>query len=58
VGKPEGERPLVRQRRRWVESVKMDIREIGRDGVGWVDMAQDRNQWGALANTVLTLRVP
>jgi hypothetical protein len=58
VGKPEGKRPLGRPRRRWVENIKMDLREIGWDRVDWVDMAQDTDQWRALLNTVLNLRVP
>jgi hypothetical protein len=44
VGKQEGKRPLGRQRRRWVNNVKMDVREIGWGGVDWIDLAQDRNQ--------------
>jgi hypothetical protein len=55
VGMPEGKRPLGR--RRWVDNVKMDLREIGWDGVNWINMAQDRDQWRALVNTVLNLRV-
>jgi hypothetical protein len=58
VGKPEGKRPLGRPRRRWVDNIKMDLREMGRDGADWMDMAQDREQWRALVNTVLNLRVP
>jgi hypothetical protein len=58
VGKPEGRRPLGRQRRRWVDNIKMDLRAIGWDGVDWVDLAQDRDQWRALVNTVMNLRVP
>jgi hypothetical protein len=51
VGKPEGRRPLGgRPRRRWVDNIKMDLREIGWDGVDWVDLA--------LLNTVMNLRVP
>jgi hypothetical protein len=57
VGKPEGNRPLGRPRRRWVDNIKMDLREIGWDGVDWVDMS-DRDQWRALVNTILNLRVP
>jgi hypothetical protein len=58
VGKPEGKRPLGRPRRRWVDNINMDLREIGWDGVDWIDMAQDSDQWRALVNTVLNLRVP
>jgi hypothetical protein len=58
MGKPEGKRPLGRPRRRWVDHIKMDLREIGWDGVDWIDRAQDRNQWRALVSTVLNLRVP
>jgi hypothetical protein len=58
VGKPEGKRSLGRPRRRSVDTIKMDLREIGWDGVDWIDMAQDRDQWSALVNTVLNLRVP
>jgi hypothetical protein len=54
VGKPEGKRPLGRPRRRWVDSIKMDLREIGWDDVDWIDMAEDRDQWTALVNTVST----
>jgi hypothetical protein len=58
VGKPKGRRPLGRPRRRWVDNTKMDLREIGWDGVELIDMTQDRDQWRALVNTVLNLRVP
>jgi hypothetical protein len=58
VGKPEGKRPLGIPRRRWVDNIQMDLREIGWDGVDWIHMAQDRAQWRALVNTVLNLRVP
>jgi hypothetical protein len=58
VGKPKGKRPLRRPRRRWVEDIKMHLREIEWDGVDWIYMAQDRDQWRALVNTVLNLRVP
>jgi hypothetical protein len=56
VGKPEGKRPLGR--RRWMGSIKMDLREIGRDGMDWIYVAQHRDQWNALVNTVMNLRVP
>jgi hypothetical protein len=57
VGKPEGKRPPGRQRRRWVHNIKMDLRELGWDGVDWIDMAQERDQWRALMNMILSLRV-
>jgi hypothetical protein len=58
VGKPEGKRPPGRPRRRCVDNIKMDLREIGWDEVDRMDMTQDRDQWGALVNTVLNIRVP
>jgi hypothetical protein len=58
MGKSERKRPLGRPRRRGVDNIKMDLREIGWDGVDWIDMAQDRDQWRALVDTVLNLRVP
>jgi hypothetical protein len=58
VGKPEGKRPLGRPRRRWVENIKMDLGEIGWDGRDWIELAQDRDQWRTLLNTVMNLRVP
>jgi hypothetical protein len=58
VGKPEGKRPLGRPRRRWVNNIKMDIRELGWGGMAWIDLVQDRDKWRALLNTVLNLRVP
>jgi hypothetical protein len=57
-GKPEGKRLVGRPRCRWVDSIKMDLREIGWDGVNWIDMAQDRDQWRALVNMVLNFQVP
>jgi hypothetical protein len=50
-GKPEGKRPLGRPRRKWVDNIKMGARETGWNGVDWIDMAQDRDQWRALVNT-------
>jgi hypothetical protein len=58
VGKPEGKRPLRSPRRRWVDNIKMDLREIGWDGMDWIALAQDRVQWRVLVNTVMNLRVP
>jgi hypothetical protein len=45
-------------RRRWVDNIRMDLREIGWDGMDWMDLAHDRDQWRALVNTVMNLRVP
>jgi hypothetical protein len=56
VGKPEG-RPLVRPRRRWVDNIKIDLRGIRWYGMDWIDLPQDRDQWRALVNTVVNLRV-
>jgi hypothetical protein len=56
--KPERKRPLGRPRRRWVDNIKIYLREIGWDGVDWIDLAQDRDQWRAVVNTVMNLRVP
>jgi hypothetical protein len=58
VGKPEGKRSLERPRCRWVDNIKIYLREIGWDGMHWFDLAQDRDQWRALVNTVMNLRVP
>jgi transcription termination factor 2 len=58
LGKAEGKRPLGRLRRRWVDNIKMDLREIGWDGMDWIDLTQDRDQWRALVNTVMNLQVP
>jgi hypothetical protein len=58
VGTPEVKRPLGRPIRWWVYNIKMYVREIGWDGLDWIDLAQDRDQWRALANTVMNLRVP
>jgi hypothetical protein len=51
-------RPVGRARRRWVDNIKIDFREMGWDGVDWIDLAQDRDQWRVLVNTVMNLRVP
>jgi hypothetical protein len=58
VGKPDVKRPLGRPRRRGLDNIKIDLREIGCDGVDWIDLAQDRDQWMALVNTVMKLRIP
>jgi hypothetical protein len=58
VGKPKRKRQLDKPRRRSVDNVKMDHREIRWGGMDWIDLAQDRDQWRALVNTVMNLRVP
>jgi hypothetical protein len=58
IGKPEGERPLGRPRRGWVDNIKMDLTEIGWDGMDWIDLAHDRDRWRAHENVVMNLQVP
>jgi hypothetical protein len=57
VGKPERKRPLGRSRRKWEDNIKMELREVGWDSVNLIDLAQDRDQWKALMNTVMNHRV-
>jgi hypothetical protein len=56
-GKPEGNKPLGRPRRRWEHGIKMDLEEIDLGGVEWIHLAQDRDRWRALVNAVMNLRV-
>jgi hypothetical protein len=58
VGKQEGKRLLGRPRRKWVDNIRMDLRELGWGDVDWIGLAQDRNRRRALVNSVLNLRVP
>jgi hypothetical protein len=58
VGKLGGKRQLRRRRSRWEDNIKMDIRDIGWSGMDWIDLAQDRDWWRALVNTVMNLRFP
>jgi hypothetical protein len=58
VGRPEGRRPLGRSRHRWEDNIEMDLREIGFGDVDWIHLAQDRDRWQVLVNTVVNLRVP
>ena len=58
VGKPEGNRPLGRPRRRWVDNIRMDLQEVGCGRVDWIGLAQDRDGWRKLVNAVVNLRVP
>jgi hypothetical protein len=58
VGKLEGKRRLGRPIRRWEDDTKMCVRERGWGGMDWIDVAQDKDRWRALVNTVINLRVP
>jgi hypothetical protein len=58
VGKAEGKRPLGIPRRRWVDNIRMDLREVRWGDVDWIGLAQYKNRWRALVNSVLNLRVP
>ena len=57
VGKPEGNSPLGRPRRRWEDNIKLDLQEVGGGGDG-MELAQDRDRWRALVNTVMNLWIP
>jgi hypothetical protein len=56
VGKPEGNRPLGRPRRRWEDGIRMDLREIGLAGVDWIRLDQDRDQWRAVVSAVINFQ--
>ena len=58
VGKLEGKRPLGRPRRGWEDNIKMDLQEVGCEGMDRIDLAQDGDRWRALVNEVMILRVP
>ena len=58
VGKPEGKKPLGRPRRRWEDNIKMDVQEVGWGRGDWMELAQDRDRWRALVDTVRGFRVP
>jgi hypothetical protein len=58
VGKPEGKRPVGRPRRRWVDNIRIYLGEVGWGDVDWINLAQDRNRWRDLVNSVLNPRVP
>jgi hypothetical protein len=57
VGKPEGKRPLGRPRCRWEDNIKMDLKKVRCGGMDWIGLAQDRDRWRALVNSVMNLRV-
>ena len=58
VGKPEGKRPLGRPRFRWEDNIKMDLQEVGCEGMDWIELAQDKDRWRVLVNAVMNIRVP
>jgi hypothetical protein len=58
VGNPEGRGPLGRPGRRWLDNIKMDLRDVGWDDRDWIDLAQDSDRWSAYVNAVMNLRVP
>jgi hypothetical protein len=58
VGKPKRKRPLERPRRRWVDNIRMDLGEVGWGDVDWIGLANNRNRWRAVLNSVLNLLVP
>ena len=58
VGKPEGKRPLGRPRLRWEDNIKMDLEEVGRGCVDWMDLAQDRDRWRAFLSMIMNFGVP
>jgi len=58
VGNPEAKRPLGKSRRRWEDNIKMDLQDVGCDGMDWIELAQDRDRWRSLVNGLMILRVP
>jgi hypothetical protein len=58
VGKPEGKRPLGRPRHRWEDNIKMDLRELGWEGVNWIHLAQDKDHWWDLLNMIMNFQIP
>jgi hypothetical protein len=58
VGKPGGKRPLGISKRRWEDNIKMELQEVRREGMDWIDLAQDRDSWWTLVSVVINLRVP
>ena len=57
MGKPEGKRPLVEPRHKWEDNIKMYVKEIDWDVMDWINVAQDRDKWWHVVNTVVNRRV-
>ena len=58
VGKPEGKRTAGRPRPRWENYIKMDLQEMGCEGMDWIELAQDRDRWWELVNVAMKIWVP
>jgi len=58
VGIPEGKRLLGKHRLGWKDNIKMDLQEVGRGGMDWIDLAKDGDRWRALMSAVLKHRIP
>ena len=58
VGKPDGKRPLVRPRRRWVDNIRMDLQDVECGYMDWIGLAKDRDRWRTFVSAVMNLRVP
>jgi hypothetical protein len=57
VGKPKRKRPMGRPRRRWKDNIRVDLQEVGFEGVDWIGLAQDRDSWRAIVNAVMNIWV-
>jgi hypothetical protein len=57
VGKPEGKSPLGSPSSKWEDNIKMDLQEIGNGGMDWIELAQDRDKWQELVNSIVKLLV-
>ena len=58
MGKPEGKRPLGRPRHKWEDNIKMNLQEVGCEGMGWIYVAQHWDRWRTLVSAVMNLWVP